>query len=80
MELMLFVYALAAIVVALVAGLVYLYIKRNFFDQQVKIAQEIAKKVLEDAKKDAETKRKESLIDIKEEALKMRNEFEKESR
>jgi ribonuclease Y len=48
--------------------------------QKVKIAEETAKHMLEEAKKEADRTRKEALLEAKDEAIKLRAEFERETK
>lgn len=61
-------------------GVVYLIIRKNIAGQNLRIAEEQAKRILEEAKKEAETKRKELIIEAKEEAVKRQRELEAEAR
>ncbi len=58
----------------------YLVIRRQMSEQKLRIAEETAKRILEDAKREAETKRKEALLEAKEEAVRMRRDFEQETK
>ncbi|PIS31233.1 ribonuclease Y [Candidatus Saganbacteria bacterium CG08_land_8_20_14_0_20_45_16] len=64
----------------LVLGLALLSLRQRASEQKIKIAQETAKHLLEEAKKDAERVRKEATLEAKDEALKMRAEFERETK
>ncbi|MFC1496015.1 ribonuclease Y [Candidatus Margulisiibacteriota bacterium] len=66
--------------IALALGLILLLIRRKVADKKLMIAEESARRILEDAKKEAETKRKEVIIEAKEEAVKQRKEIEQEAR
>ena len=63
--------------IALVAG--YL-IRKYIAEAKINSAEESAKKILEEAEKKAESIKRESLVEAKEEILKLRNEAEKEQR
>ena len=64
----------------LVLGLALLSLRQRASEQKIKIAQETAKHLLEEAKKDAERVRKEATLEAKDEALKMRAELERETK
>ncbi|MBQ6263451.1 MAG: ribonuclease Y [Clostridia bacterium] len=71
--------AIPAIVVSLVAGLIFGYFyRKKKAEGQIGSAEAQAKKILEDGIKAAETKKKEALIDAKEEILKAKNDFDEE--
>ncbi|MCX5725832.1 MAG: ribonuclease Y [Candidatus Saganbacteria bacterium] len=77
------IYVLLAVVISLGAALSYflfLSMRQRLAEQKIRIAEETAKRVLEDAKKEAETKRREALLEAKDQALKMRAEFDRETR
>lgn len=71
-----------ALLVVIVAGLLAIafLVRRSLADQKVLDAKETVKKILSDAEKEAETKRREAIIEAKDEALRQRKEFEKETR
>ncbi|MBR7032296.1 MAG: ribonuclease Y [Clostridia bacterium] len=72
-------FAIPAMVVSLVVGLIlgYVYRKKKA-EGQIGSAEAQAKKILEDGIKAAETKKKEALIDAMEEILKAKNDFDEE--
>lgn len=74
------IYIIIAALVVFGLGLAYLVIRRQMAEQKIKIAEESAKRLLEDAKKESDRIRKEALLEGKDEAIKLRAEFEKESR
>ncbi|MFH1825791.1 MAG: ribonuclease Y [bacterium] len=80
MELNNLIYLLLAALSVFGLGIAFLTIRRQFSEQKIKIAEETAKRIIEDAKKDADRTRKEALLEAKDEAIKLRKEFEKESR
>ena len=57
-----------------------IYIRKMVAEGKLNSAEEVAAKIIDDAKKQAETKQKEVLLEAKEEVHKMRNEIEKENR
>ncbi|KAB3526738.1 ribonuclease Y [Alkaliphilus serpentinus] len=71
------IFSLVATVVGCLIG--YL-IRKNIAERKIGSAEELSKKLLEDAQRDAETSKKEVLLEAKEEVHKLRNEFERESR
>ncbi|MBU0574512.1 MAG: ribonuclease Y [Candidatus Margulisiibacteriota bacterium] len=72
------IYFITAAAVVFVMAVAFLVIRRQMLAQKVRIAEETAKRIIEDAKKEAETKRKEGLLEAKELAVKIRSEVEKE--
>jgi len=58
----------------------YLYIKRQVFDQKVKIAEQSARHLLDNAQKEAERVKKEKVLEAKDEVIRLRADFENESR
>ncbi|WP_425447520.1 ribonuclease Y [Dethiothermospora halolimnae] len=74
-------YYLAIGVLGVVVGaFVGIYIRKTIAEGKINSAEELAKKIVEDANKEAETTKKETLLEAKEEVHKMRNEIDKESR
>ncbi|OGC37108.1 ribonuclease Y [candidate division WOR-1 bacterium RIFOXYC2_FULL_37_10] len=80
MNLQFLIYLIIAVAAILAATIAYLIMRQKYSDQKVLVAEETAKRILEDAKREAETKRKEALVEAKEEAVRLRQEIEKESR
>ena len=78
------VYAIVAIISALVAGIIFFYIGSNHRKKiaEVKIgsAEEEAERIIENSKKDAERIKKEAIIQAKDEMLKQKDEVEKEAK
>lgn len=64
----------------MVGCLIGYLIRKNIAERKIGSAEELSKKLLEDAQRDAETSKKEVLLEAKEEVHKLRNEFERESR
>ncbi|WP_089281016.1 ribonuclease Y [Anaerovirgula multivorans] len=71
---------LIALVAAIVGCLIGYFIRKNIAEGKINSAEELAKKLIEEAEKDAETSKKEILLEAKEEVHRLRNEFERESR
>jgi ribonuclease Y len=74
------VYGFIAVLVILGIGVILLGVRRSLSDQKVKVAQETAKHLLEEAKKDSERIRKEALLEAKDEALKAKVALEQENK
>ena len=72
------------LIAAVVAALIAFTCGRNKavseYEQKVGTAETRARAIIDDAVKTAETKKREALLEAKEEALKNKNEFEKEQR
>lgn len=66
--------------VAVVGCLIGYFIRKSIAEGKISSAEELAKKLIEDAEKEVETTKKELLIEAKEEVHKLRSEFERESR
>ncbi|MFA5839572.1 MAG: ribonuclease Y [Candidatus Margulisiibacteriota bacterium] len=66
--------------IAGIASLVFIGGRQKATDLKLKIAEESAKRILEDAKKEAERTKKEGLLEAKDIELRLRSEVEKESR
>ncbi len=64
----------------MVGCLVGYFIRKTIAERKINSAENLAKKLVEEAEKDAETTKKEVLIEAKEEVHKLRSEFERESR
>ncbi|WP_090552564.1 ribonuclease Y [Natronincola ferrireducens] len=71
---------LIALVAAIIGCLIGYFIRKNIAEGKINNAEELAKRLIEDAEKDAETSKKEILLEAKEEVHRLRNEFERESR
>ncbi|NLM04758.1 MAG: ribonuclease Y [Clostridiales bacterium] len=69
------------ILIAIIIGcLIGYFIRKNIAEGKINTAEELSRKIIQDAKKDAETAKKEILLEAKEEVHKLRNEFDRESR
>ena len=68
------------IITAILGILVGFYIRKTIGEGKINNAEELAKKIIEDANRDAETHKKEVLLEAKEEIHKIRVENERESR
>ncbi|WP_041719124.1 ribonuclease Y [Alkaliphilus oremlandii] len=64
----------------LIGCLVGYFFRKNIAEGKISNAEDLAKKIVEDAEKDAETTKKELLLEAKEEVHKLRNELERENR
>ncbi|WP_204400131.1 ribonuclease Y [Alkaliphilus hydrothermalis] len=71
---------LLILVAAVVGCLIGYLVRKNIAEKKIGGAEELAKKIVDDAEKDVETTKKEVLLEAKEEVHKLRNEFERESR
>ncbi|WP_244272612.1 ribonuclease Y [Natronincola peptidivorans] len=71
---------LIVLVAAIVGCLIGYFIRKSIAEGKINNAEELAKKLIEEAEKDAETSKKEILLEAKEEVHRLRNEFERESR
>ena len=69
--------AIVTLAIGLFVG--YLY-RRNIAEAKIANAEETVAKMIGDAQKKAETIKKETVLEAKEEILKLRNEFDKEIR
>ena len=71
----------AVICIALTAAVVWL-ISSNYFQKSANsklvVAEENAKKIVEEATKEAESKKRESMVEVKEETIKAKNELDRE--
>ncbi|WP_041720793.1 ribonuclease Y [Alkaliphilus metalliredigens] len=72
--------AILFLAAAVVGCLIGYFIRKNIAEGKINSAEELAKKIKDDADKNAETTKKEVLLEAKEEIHKLRNEFERESR
>ncbi|MBU5254818.1 ribonuclease Y [Tissierella praeacuta] len=71
---------LIAILGAIIGILVGYFIRKTIGEGKINNAEELAKKIIEDAERDGEARKKELLLEVKEEIHKLRNEAEKENR
>ncbi|MDR3563539.1 MAG: ribonuclease Y [Negativicutes bacterium] len=69
---------LSAIIFSIIGAGVTYFILRNNAESKVSVAENAAKKVLEDAQKASESKKKEALVEAREEIHKLRNEVDRE--
>lgn len=67
-----------AVAVALVGSFAGYFVRRNIAESKVGLAEDSAKKILEDAQKTSETKKKEALLEAKEEIHRLRTELDRE--
>lgn len=78
-----FIVAIAAVVCIIVAILAYILgsnHQKKVFNEKVGSAETKSREIIDDALKTAETKKREALLEVKEEAVRSRNEIEKEIR
>ena len=80
MDLMGFIFGLVLALVVFALLVAYLIVRKNMSEQKIRVAQETAKRIIEDSKRDAETKRREAILEAKDEALKLRQDFERETK
>lgn len=71
---------LFAILVAIIGIIAGYYIRKYIGEGKIKSAEELAKKIVEDAERNGEARKKELLLEAKEEIHKLRSEAERESR
>ncbi|MDD3839269.1 MAG: ribonuclease Y [Clostridia bacterium] len=75
------IYVVLTAALALGIGYVCGYIYRKYIaEAKIAIAEENAKRIIEEANKDAEASKRELLLEAKEEVHRLRNEFDRESR
>ncbi|MFC1568276.1 ribonuclease Y [Candidatus Margulisiibacteriota bacterium] len=80
MDAKILMYLIVATLIAFGLAVAFLMLRRGLAGQKVKIAQETAKHLLEEAKKDSERIRKEALLEAKDAALRLRADFERETK
>mgnify|MGYP001267436840 CR=1 FL=1 len=68
------------VIVAPITWLVSSFVQKKIHNTTIGNANDKAREIIDEALKTAETKKKESLLEIKEESLKTRNELEKETK
>ena len=56
MDLMGFIYGLVLALIVFALLVAYLIVRKNMSEQKIRVAQETAKRIIEDSKRDAETK------------------------
>ena len=71
---------IAIVVTALVAWNVAISYRKKVVEAKIGTAEEKAREIIDEAMKTAETKKREGLLEVKEEALKNKNELERESK
>ena len=71
---------IAVIITAVVAWNVAISYRKKVVESKIGTAEEKAREIIDEAMKTAETKKREGLLEVKEEALKNKNELERESR
>ncbi|WP_072744384.1 ribonuclease Y [Sporanaerobacter acetigenes] len=65
---------------AIVGIIIGYYIRKTIGEGKINNAEEVATRIIEDAKRDAETEKKEVILEAKEEVHKLRSDIERESR
>ena len=73
-------YVIIAAVVVFGLAIAYLLIRRQLGEQKVRIAEEMAKRIIEDAKKDTERIKKEALLEARDEGNRLKAELERDSK
>ncbi|MGD9567925.1 MAG: ribonuclease Y [Sedimentibacter sp.] len=71
---------IVGIICAIIGIIVGFIIRKNISESKIGSAEAEAKRLIDEATKDAETKKKEILVEAKDEAHKMRNEYERENK
>ena len=72
-----FVLGIVGLFLGLIIGIIY---RKHIAEAKVGVAEDRAKKIVEDAEKNAESRKKEILLEAKEESIKTKNELEREVR
>ena len=72
--------AIAVIITALIVWNVAISYRKKVVESKIGSAEEKAREIIDEAMKTAETKKREGLLEVKEEALRNKNELEKESK
>ena len=73
------IYAIVGLIVGIVAGsLIGFAYRKNIAEAKTMRAEEAVKKMIDDAQKRAETIKKETILEAKEEVLRLKNEQEQE--
>ncbi len=71
---------IVGIICAIIGIIVGIIVRKNISESKIGSAEQEAKRIIDDATKDAETRKKEVLVEAKDEAHKMRNEYERENK
>ena len=71
---------IVGIICAIIGIIVGFLIRKNISESKIGSAEAEAKRIVDEATRDAETKKKEILVEAKDEAHKMRNEYERENK
>ena len=71
---------IAVVLTAVISVFATIAYRKSVSEAKVGSAEEKAREILDDALKTAEAKKREALLEAKEESLKAKNDFEKESR
>ncbi|NLW39402.1 MAG: ribonuclease Y [Tissierellia bacterium] len=68
------------IIIAIIGIIIGFLIRKSIGERKIGNAEELAKRIIEDANRDAETRKKELLLEAKEEIHKMRIDYDRENR
>ena len=71
---------LVGIICAIIGIIIGFFIRKNISESKIGSAEIEAKRIIEDANQKAETRKKEILVEAKDEAHKLRNEYERENK
>ena len=71
---------IVGIICAIIGIIIGFFIRKNISESKIGSAEIEAKRIVEEASKVAETRKKEVLVEAKDEAHKMRNEYERENK
>ena len=71
---------LVGIICAIIGIIIGFFIRKNISESKIGSAELEAKRIIEDANQKAETRKKEILVEAKDEAHKLRNEYERENK
>ena len=69
-----------AVIVACVAFAIGYAVRKNFAESKIGSAEEVAKRILDEAQKSTETKKKEAIVEAKEEIHRLRTELDRETK
>jgi len=76
----LFIEIIVGIICAIIGIAIGFIIRKNISESKIGSAEQEAKRIIDEVTKDAETKKKEILVEAKDEAHRMRNEYERENK
>ncbi|WP_312698983.1 ribonuclease Y [Sedimentibacter sp.] len=75
-----FIEIIVGIICAIIGIAIGFIIRKNISESKIGSAEQEAKRIIDEVTKDAETKKKEILVEAKDEAHRMRNEYERENK